>query len=61
MKESKTNYYPAVYQISEEDFNIIKNGGTVNVKHEDMISDSAGNFLNKEVTERTYGGPKKNE
>lgn len=55
------NYYPSVYPISEENFNAIKNGGLVNVKHEDMISDSDGNFFEKKTSERIYGGPKINK
>lgn len=51
------NYFPSVYPISEESFNTIKNGGIVDVIHEDIISDIANNSSEKKMTKRTYGGP----
>lgn len=53
------DYNPAVYPITEEVFNEIKNGGTTSVKHIDKVSDSERNVLENKVTERVYGGYKK--
>lgn len=53
------NYAPAVYPISEDDFNKIKNGGTTEVKHTNKISDPKENTTEIETVERTYGGNKK--
>lgn len=53
------DYNPAVYPITDEEFNKIKNGGTAIVKHFDRVSDSSGNVLETKTTERVYGGYKK--
>jgi len=49
------NYGPAIYPISEEQFNSIKNGGTVEVEHSDEYQGPTGR-VEREITKRVYGG-----
>jgi len=52
------SYYPAMYRISKEQFNEIKNGGTVEVTHRNfsILEDGATKI---DESKRIYGGPSK--
>jgi hypothetical protein len=50
-------YTPALYPITKEQFDTLKDGGTVSVQHKDFEYDDQGNPIDSKVTERIYGGP----
>lgn len=57
--ESKTkivNYSPAVYKISEQQYNDIKSGGTLEVNHNDYVA-TENSEISSLPSKRVYGGP----
>lgn len=49
--------FPASYKITDEQYESLKNGGQVEVKHNDMIWDGAS-YKEEPTLNRIYGGPK---
>jgi len=52
-----TGIYPSIYKISEEEFQSLKDGGSVEVEHKEKVTAEEGtDIVDTRITKRIYGG-----